>query len=50
LEKVKEHTLKVNYILDTHMHADHITGGNYMRTKLGVGYGIGRRCNRFSKD
>jgi len=42
LNYVKERGFNVLYILDTHIHADHITGGNYLREKLGVKYGIGK--------
>jgi len=43
LQYVKEHQYNVLYILDTHVHADHMTGGNYLKEKLGVKYGIGSK-------
>lgn len=42
---VKEHSLKVHYILETHAHADHISGSQYLKkqwpaAKVGIGAGI----------
>jgi glyoxylase-like metal-dependent hydrolase (beta-lactamase superfamily II) len=36
LEFVQEEELKVHYILETHAHADHITGSAYLKEKLGA--------------
>ena len=34
LEIVKENSLNVNWILETHVHADHITAATYLKQKL----------------
>lgn len=48
LKIVKELSLKVHYILDTHAHADHITGAGDLRSELGsktvIGKGAGVKC------
>lgn len=41
---VQAHGLAVALVLDTHMHADHITAGDVLRKKYGVKYGIGASC------
>lgn len=41
---VKANDLKVRYILDTHIHADHLTGAKYLKSKLGAPYGIGKHA------
>ena len=38
---VKEHDLSVQWILETHIHADHLTGASYLRDRLGGDIGIG---------
>jgi len=38
---VNGHALKVQWLLETHAHADHITAAPYLRTKLGGSIGIG---------
>jgi len=35
---IKEHHIHLNYILDTHLHADHISGGRKLAEKLGATY------------
>ena len=37
---IKENNLTVEWILDTHIHADHITGSHYLKEKLGGKIGI----------
>lgn len=41
---VREHNLRVTWILETHAHADHLSAGGYLRdalaTKLAIGRGI----------
>jgi glyoxylase-like metal-dependent hydrolase (beta-lactamase superfamily II) len=32
---VKEHGLSVEWILDTHPHADHFMAGHYLKERLG---------------
>ncbi|MEY3466110.1 MAG: MBL fold metallo-hydrolase [Steroidobacteraceae bacterium] len=40
---VVEHRLQVQWILETHAHADHLTAAQYLRKKLGGKIGIGRQ-------
>jgi len=42
IEQVKSLGLKVVWIVETHAHADHLTGGDYLRGKLKAPLGIGR--------
>jgi len=44
LAYVQANDLKVQYILDTHVHADHITAGKYLKVKLGAPYGLGKHA------
>ena len=39
---VSEHALKVQWLLETHAHADHITAAPYLQKKLGGLIGIGK--------
>lgn len=41
IDYVKQHDLNVAWILETHPHADHLTGAQYLKTKLGGKLGIG---------
>jgi len=47
---VKENDLKVQYILDTHIHADHLTGAKYLKAKLGAPYALGRHVPEVQKE
>ena len=38
---VKENNLSVEWILETHVHADHLTASHYLREKIGGKIGIG---------
>ncbi len=40
---VREHSLKVEWILETHAHADHLTAAPYLKQALGGRIGIGRQ-------
>lgn len=40
---VREHDLTVQWILDTHVHADHLSAGHYLKGRLGGQLGIGDR-------
>ena len=40
---VAERELQVDWILETHVHADHLTGAAYLKAQLGGLTGIGRR-------
>lgn len=47
---VKENNLKVHYILETHAHADHISGSQVLKQKLpGAKIGIGARITDVQK-
>lgn len=40
---INEHNLELHWILETHIHADHLTASHYLREKLGGKIGIGLR-------
>ncbi|WPP46687.1 MBL fold metallo-hydrolase [Pseudomonas sp. AN-1] len=40
---VREHGLSVQWILETHVHADHMSAGHYLKEQLGGQLGIGDR-------
>jgi glyoxylase-like metal-dependent hydrolase (beta-lactamase superfamily II) len=40
---VREHTLNVEWILETHIHADHLSAAPYLQEKLGGKLGIGEK-------
>jgi glyoxylase-like metal-dependent hydrolase (beta-lactamase superfamily II) len=42
---VKDNNLSVEWILETHAHADHLTASHYLREKLGGKIGIGEHIN-----
>jgi glyoxylase-like metal-dependent hydrolase (beta-lactamase superfamily II) len=46
LELVKQRGLKVHFILETHAHADHLSGAQVLKQKLGAPVGIGGRITR----
>ncbi len=39
---IQEHDLKVELILETHIHADHLTAANYIKAKVGGKVGVGK--------
>jgi len=41
IDYVKENSLSVEWILETHAHADHLTGSHYLRERLGGKIAIG---------
>lgn len=41
IDYIKQMNLQVEWILDTHVHADHLTAANYLKDKLGGKIGIG---------
>lgn len=53
LEFIKEHALTVQWILETHAHADHLTAAHYLRdltgAKVAIGQGITSVQERFGK-
>jgi len=46
---VKEHGLIIDWILETHVHADHITAAHYLKTQLGGRIGIGSKITEVLK-
>jgi glyoxylase-like metal-dependent hydrolase (beta-lactamase superfamily II) len=40
---VRGHDLKLRYVLETHAHADHLTGAQYLKRRFGAGVVIGAR-------
>ncbi len=40
---VQEHKLKLEWIIETHVHADHLTAAPYIQSKLGGKIGIGEK-------
>ena len=46
---VREHRLKVEWILETHAHADHLTGAELLKEALGGKVGIGSRIDVVQK-
>lgn len=43
---IKQMNLQVEWILDTHMHADHLTAASYLKDKLGGKIGIGENIKQ----
>jgi glyoxylase-like metal-dependent hydrolase (beta-lactamase superfamily II) len=52
LAYIRRHTLKVEWILETHAHADHLSAAHYLKKELGgrisIGAGITRVQNTFA--
>lgn len=46
VEYVKENGLDVQWILETHVHADHLTGAKYLKTQLGGTTAIGENVTK----
>lgn len=46
IDYIKEMNLKVEWILDTHVHADHFTAASYLKDKLGGKIGIGENIKK----
>jgi len=49
LEAVSERGLKLERVLETHAHADHLTGADEIRTRTGAPIGIGEKITRVQK-
>lgn len=43
IEHVREHGLQVEWLIETHVHADHLSAAPYLQHKLGGRIGIGER-------
>jgi glyoxylase-like metal-dependent hydrolase (beta-lactamase superfamily II) len=39
---IREQGLRLRYVLETHVHADHLSGSQYLRERFGAGVAIGR--------
>jgi len=49
LEAVSERSLKLERVLETHAHADHLTGADVIRSRTGAPIGIGEKITRVQK-
>ncbi|PLX36944.1 MAG: MBL fold metallo-hydrolase [Hyphomicrobiales bacterium] len=49
LEAVAEEGLTVDWVLETHAHADHLSGAPYIKAKTGARIGIGERIREVQK-
>jgi glyoxylase-like metal-dependent hydrolase (beta-lactamase superfamily II) len=49
IDYVRTHQLKVQWILETHAHADHLTAAPYLRAQLGGKIGIGGKITTVQK-
>lgn len=49
LNTVREDKLKVEWILETHAHADHLSAADYLKKQLGGYMGIGERITQVQK-
>ncbi len=47
---VKQHGLNLNYALETHVHADHITASGQLKQRLGVKTGVSEQCGAANAD
>ncbi|ORT48691.1 beta-lactamase [Vibrio sp. qd031] len=46
IEYINSHQLKVDWILETHVHADHLSSAPYLKSKLGGKVAIGSKINQ----
>ncbi|HKS15161.1 MAG TPA: MBL fold metallo-hydrolase [Pseudomonas sp.] len=49
IERVKQLDAKVEWILETHVHADHLSAGAYLKAQLGGEIAIGNRITQVQK-
>ncbi|MEN5168862.1 MBL fold metallo-hydrolase [Brevundimonas pondensis] len=49
LDAVRDRGLKLERVLETHAHADHLTGADVIRTRTGAAIGIGEKITRVQK-
>jgi glyoxylase-like metal-dependent hydrolase (beta-lactamase superfamily II) len=50
LTLLKAHDCTLKYVLETHVHADHITGGGLLRKMTGAQIGVGQACGAQAAD
>lgn len=50
LALLQEHNLKLVWVLDTHVHADHVTGANALKAATGAQSAVGDGCNASGFD
>jgi glyoxylase-like metal-dependent hydrolase (beta-lactamase superfamily II)/rhodanese-related sulfurtransferase len=50
LALVRSEHLRLVWILDTHVHADHVTGANALKAKTGAMTGVGEACGTVGYD
>lgn len=46
---LREHELRLHYVLETHAHADHVSGSQYLKRRFGAKVGIGARIRDVQK-
>lgn len=46
---LKERRLELHYVLETHAHADHLSGSQFLRRRFGARVAIGRRIDQVQK-
>ena len=49
IEYIKNNNLKVTWILETHVHADHLSGSKYIKDSIGGKTGIGEKIDDVQK-
>lgn len=49
LDMARERNLRLDHVLETHAHADHLSGAHEIRTRTGAPIGIGRRISEVQK-
>jgi len=50
LAVLREHNLTLAWVLDTHVHADHVTGANALKAATGTQTAVGDGCNASGFD
>lgn len=46
---IQKHELRLHYVLETHAHADHLSGSQYLKKRFGAKVGIGARIRDVQK-
>jgi len=49
LKEAETRDLKIDWVLDTHAHADHLSAADYIRKQTGARYGIGAKITEVQK-